>query len=213
MIGVTTAVCEYDDIGGHEEMTASDRDVRFDGRELRLDRYGVSGLADILEARARLGLAPNSVDRDAPETIADEAAAVARVGIQALREAAVLAEERGHSRIQEGDVADSFERARRRVREQALRSLPFYYQVLYELVREAGEIDGEALHQRYEGIVDEVYAGRAQTPISKRGRQYKLEKLSEYGLVKRLDTGYETVDESLYSDLELRVVSRANSSR
>ncbi|MEA5387142.1 Cdc6/Cdc18 family protein [Haloarculaceae archaeon H-GB11] len=162
-----------------------DDDVRqrLHGHEYGLDRYGVDELADILEVRAHLGLAFGSASRTQLERIADDVAGVARNGIQSLRAAAEIADERGHSSIHDEDIADCYERARRRIREANLQSLPFHHHVLYELIRRAGELEAGQLHERYEAVADELYHGRDQTPIGQRSRRNKLDKLQEYDLV------------------------------
>ncbi|GGK56619.1 hypothetical protein GCM10009067_06330 [Haloarcula sebkhae] len=165
---------------------------RLDGRlrrrlsftEFGLDRYHVDELADILEARARRGLPSGVITREQLEAIADKVAGVARKGIQALRQAALLAEERDHSEIESDDVADAFERAKRYILEQNLKSLPFHHQLLYELIRVGGGLQAGELHERYEAVADDVYRGRGQTPVSERSRRLKLSKLEEYELIK-----------------------------
>jgi hypothetical protein len=57
--------------------------------------------------------------------------------------------------------------------------------VLYELIRDAGKITGRELNQRYEAVVERVYANRERTPISRRDRRNKLNKVRAYGLVER----------------------------
>jgi len=164
---------------------------RLDGRLRRrlsftdfgLDRYSVDELADILEARANLGLPSESVSREQLETIADEVAGVARNGIQALRQAALRAEELQHDRITDEDVSESFERARRHIRELNLESLPFHHKLLYELIRMGDGLQAGELHEQYEVVADQVYRGREKTPISKRARRMKLSKLVDYDLV------------------------------
>jgi hypothetical protein len=73
--------------------------------------------------------------------------------------------------------------------------------VLYELIRDAGEITGRELNQQYERMEERVYANRERTPISRRDRRNKLDKLRAYDLVKRerLDHRwlYSVVDENL----------------
>jgi|GEM_PF-872530 len=152
-------------------------------KELALDRFGVDELADILEARTRRGLPSGVVTREQLEEIADEVAGVARKGIQALRQAALLAEERDHSEIGNDDVDDSYERAQRYILRKNLDSLPFHHQLLYELIRVGGGLKAGELHDRYESVADDVYRGRGQTPISERSRRLKLSKLEEYELV------------------------------
>jgi Cdc6-like AAA superfamily ATPase len=164
---------------------------RLDGRlrrrlsfaEFGLDRYSVDELADILEARANLGLPSESVTRGQLETIADEVAGVARNGIQSLRQAALRAEELQHDRITDEDVSKSFERARRHIRELNLESLPFHHQLLYELIRMGDGLQAGELHERYEVVADQAYHGREQTPISERSRRLKLSKLESYDLI------------------------------
>jgi len=156
---------------------------RLSGQELGLDRYGVSELADILQARARVGLRTGVIGRECLEAIADEVAGVAREGVQSLRAAAEVAGERGHARIRERDVADAYGRARRRIREAALASLPFHHQVLYAVLYQAGTLDATALHDRYDAVAKVVYSGRQQVPLSKRARRNKLSKLRDYDLI------------------------------
>jgi Cdc6-like AAA superfamily ATPase len=160
--------------------------VRWDGdHHLPLDRYTTGELADILGRRARAGLEPGVIDREQLEQIAEEVAGVARAGVQTLRAAAEWATERGHETIREADVADADERARRRIREANLDSLPWHHQVLYALVHEAGEIRAPDLHDRYDERAPALYEGRPQTPIGKRSRRNKLRKLVDYGLVEQ----------------------------
>ncbi|GAA0539474.1 AAA family ATPase [Halorubrum ejinorense] len=173
------------------------------GGRIELDRFGVDELADILRDRARVGLVDNVVTRAQLETIADDVAGVAREGIQTLCAAAEIAVEREHGRIHDADVDDAYERARSSIREANLHSLPFHHRVLYELIRDAGEITGRELNQRYEAVEERVYANRERTPISRRDRRNKLDKLRAYDLVERerLDHRwlYSAVDSSLES--------------
>jgi len=181
------------------------------GGRIELDRFGVDELADILRDRARVGLGDDVVARDQLETIADDVAGVAREGIQTLRAAAEIALEREHNRIYDADVEDAYERARSSIRAANLQSLPFHHRVLYKLVRDAGQLTGRELNQRYEAVEDRVYANRERTPISRRDRRNKLDKLRAYDLIERerLDHRwlYTAVDENLVvpdlSDLNL----------
>jgi len=168
-------------------LARSESDVRqyLHGGRIELDRFGVDELADILRDRARVGLVDDVVTREQLETIADDVAGVAREGIQTLRAAAEIAVEREHGRIHDADVDDAYERARASIRKANLQSLPFHHRVLYELIREAGEITGRELNQRYESVEERVYANRERTPISRRDRRNKLDKLQAYDLVER----------------------------
>jgi Cdc6-like AAA superfamily ATPase len=185
----------------------SDRVRRSIATKIQLDRFGVDELADILERRADIGLRSGVVSREQLQRIADEVAGVARAGIQSLRAAAELAREREHGEIRDVDVDDSFERARRRIREANLRSLPWHHQVLYALVHEAGTIGAGELHDRYDQVSEQLYEDSPKTPIGKRSRRNKLSKLRDYGLVldegKRQNRKYRVVDEAVKPAIEM----------
>ncbi|KDS91181.1 ATPase AAA [Halorubrum saccharovorum] len=181
----------------------------FHGGRVALERYGVDELADILRDRAQVGLVDGAVTREQLETIADDVAGVAREGIQTLHAAAEIGVEREHSRIYDVDVDDAYERARSRIREANLSSLPFHHRVLYELIRDVGGITGREFHQRYEAIAERVYANRERMPISRRDRRNKLDKLQEYDLIERerIDHRwlYTAVDPDLAAPLDVRL--------
>jgi len=172
-------------------------------------RYTVPELVDILEPRAEQGLVGGIVSQRQLETLADGAVGVARRGIQALRAAAELAGERGHTTVTDQDIADSFARPAKRIRESNLQSLTTHHQVLYALVRDAGVIKASALNKRYDRLNDQLYQGRPVSPITKRDRRNKLTKLIEYDLIDASDdrnTRYEVVDEQLASPLDIDAV-------
>lgn len=182
------------------------------GLDLRLDRYSVDELADILETRAGLGLRAGAVERGQLERIADQAAGVARVGIQHLRSAAEVAGERGHRTLQSEDIDDSYDRARTRIRRSNLASLTLHHQVFYELIRRAGELRAEELNTQYDAIADEVYRGRPLQPVDGRDRRHKLVKLERYDLISREGEGrgrtHHVVDDAVAADVELPVKNR-----
>jgi cell division control protein 6 len=175
-------------------------------------RYSTSELVDILEPRARRGLAPGAVDDDQLHDIADAAAGVARVGIQTLRAAAELASKRGHESIEEQDVEDAPERARSRIRANNLESLTTHHHVIYELVRDATDhtLTGRDLHARYDRLADQLYYGRTLDPITRRSRRTKLSKLVDYDLLDRDGPNshpeYSVVEPSLESDLDIEAL-------
>lgn len=198
-------------------LARAEADVRqyFHGGRVALERYRVDELTDILRDRAQVGLVDGVVTREQLETIADDVAGVARDGIQTLRAAAEISVERDHARIHDVDVDDAYERARSRIREANLRSLPYHHLVLYELIRDAGEITGRELHQRYEEVAERVYEGESRTPIGRRDRRNKLDKLREYDLINRdrLDHRwlYYATDEQISIPQEVRVIKNYRS--
>lgn len=191
----------------------SDRVRQTFASHIELERFGTVELADILEARADQGLTRNAVDTDQLREIADETAGVARRGIQSLHAAALLAEERGHSSITAGDVADCYDRARHMIRQSNLESLPFHHHVLFALLYAHGPLLGEELHALYNDLDDELYRDVPQTPVGKRSRRDKLAKLHEYDLV-HLDGDahertYRIADESVEPELTFDVLDPA----
>lgn len=132
----------------------------FDGdRHIQLQRYGTEELADVLEARAKQGLAKDLVTRDQLRTIANHVAGVARFGIQSLYAAAEIAVERSHETILPADIGDSYDRALHLIRQSNLNSLPLHHHTLYELIRVDEEISTSELHGRYENATEQLYAG------------------------------------------------------
>lgn len=167
-------------------------------------------LTDILAARAEVGLEDGAVDREILREIADEAAGDARTGITALKTTAEIATERGRETINPADIPVGFERAQRTIREENLASLTWHHHVLYELIREAGELPPPALHDRYDSAADELYQGVDVTPIGSRSRRFKLEKLVEYDLVEfdgtnQYDDVYQVCDPAVTSSVSVPI--------
>lgn len=167
-----------------EWLSRADRDVRpaFRANQIAFRRYLVPELVDILEPRVEHGLAGDPLQDGHLEWIADEVGGVARWGIKSVLAAAELAEERGHDRVHDPDVADAFNRAQRMIRDDNLRSLPPAYQRLYELVRLLGPVTGSALKEAYEEQQDAIFAG-GREPVGWRRVLDYLAKLSDYGLI------------------------------
>lgn len=184
---------------------------RLSGTEIHLRRYGVDALADILEERARVGLVKDAIGRRVLEAIADEVAGVARDGIQTLRSAAELAERRGRDHIGDDLVDEAYEAAMHRIREHNLASLPFHHQLLYELLRVEDGLHGAELHERYDDVAEDVYAGRPLTPVNKASRRRHLRKLRDYDLVEAVGENrnreYRVLDEGVRPTLELEIDS------
>ena len=183
-------------------------DSRFSGDDhLPLDRYGVSELTDILQARVDRGLRDGAVDQRVLESIADRAAGVARDGIQALRCAAEVAGEAHAETIREAHLGPGFERAREEIRRANLRSLPLHHHIVYEIVREFGPLSGRQLHEEYDRVAPRAYGQTRKTPIGKRYRRGVLSKLDDYDLIERETTKgsarYWAVDKELESELDV----------
>lgn len=146
-------------------------------RAIQFEPYTVDAILEILRARADTGLRPGVVDDDQLTRIADEVAGSARYGVQSLRSAVELGEERGHTVVRDADVADAFDHAKARVREQLLASLSRQHHIVYQVIREAGE-DGI----RPAEILDR-YRERSDDPRSRQMVGNYRRKLERYDLV------------------------------
>jgi len=195
----------------HDWLSRVDDDTRHavTSWTLGLEKYTTAELSDILDERRRVGLEHGVVSDRQLEQIADDAAGVARDAIYGLRAAARLAEERSHETIRESDVGDCWARAQRQLREDALDSLPYHHHVCYEIIRRRGPIRSAEFHRQYDIIADVAYSGRDQTPVCKRERRNKLQKLADYDLIlqngERSGREYRPADASITSPLDLTV--------
>jgi len=152
-------------------------DHLFDAPTVRFDSYSVDALVEILRARADTGLRPDVIDEDQLRRIADDAAGSARLGVQSLRSAAELAEERGHTEIRDSDIEDCVEHAHERIREQLLTSLSREHHIVYNVIREA---DDPGITPRQ---IITRYRKRSDNPRTKQMVRNYRRKLKRYGLV------------------------------
>jgi Cdc6-like AAA superfamily ATPase len=171
----------------------ADLDARIKSRlqtasRLRLERYSHSELVDILESRVEHGLVSPRVDGDALEHIADIAAGDARHGIAMLRRAARYVEEKETRELTPTVVEAIVDEAEMDLLQRRVRSLGTHKQLLYEIVRDAGEIAASELHDRY--------TERASDPRASSTRRSYLNSLERYELIVSDGTGSGTVYQS-----------------
>jgi Cdc6-like AAA superfamily ATPase len=175
---------------------------------IRLRNYTTDELVDILSARAKQGLPRGTVTDEQLEQIAAGVDGSARFGVQALRAAAEIAEERGGRRILDDDVDASFKRARQRIRSSNLDSLTFHHHILYALIYESGRVTAQEINERYEEFDEELYYGYDAMPVGRRSRRNKLGKLREYDLVDyegpEHNRVYFVLDESIEPPVDVR---------
>lgn len=167
--------------------------------KIEFEPYHDDHMLELLHARAESGLQPGVVDRSQLERIADEAAGSARHGVQSLRSAVELGEDRGHTEVREVDIDDCFEHANERIRRQLLSSLSRQHHLVYQVIRDAGAegIRADQLLEAYEDRSDDVKTRQMV------GR-YR-DKLERYDLIEVEGSGrwarYFVVDETLASPL------------
>lgn len=155
---------------------------RFGGaRKVHLDHYTTEEMTAILRGRVKAGLRPNVIREETLEYVADLAAGDARAGIALLRSAVERAKAAGREEITEALVDDVEADARAEMRAHRVRELDTDKRLLYEIIREAGELDAGTLHARYEN--------RAQDPVARSTRRKYLSRLGDYELVTSVGTG------------------------
>ncbi|WP_435362341.1 Cdc6/Cdc18 family protein [Haloarchaeobius sp. DFWS5] len=167
-------------IANREEQLFSQLEDRLVSRlhscvRIQFDKYHLDELVEILQARARWGLAEDAIGKDGLRFIADSAAGDARVGIGILRSAARRADQQGTGRITTDILEAAVPAGKQEVRDNAVDKLNPHQRALYEIIDNEGEIDPGNLYELYTDGVDE--------PKSKRTVRNHLAKLDQYGLI------------------------------
>ena len=129
----------------------------------------------ILEVRARWGLQPDAINRQQLETIADYAAGDARVAIGIFRNAARVAQQNGENSITAEVIERVVPEAKSEIRQKTTNKLTDHQQVLYETIKDAGEIGAGDLYDAYCEAVDD--------PKTRRTMRNHLSKLEQYNLI------------------------------
>jgi Cdc6-like AAA superfamily ATPase len=167
-------------VTNREEDVFSDLDDRLNSRlktcaKIKFGQYDVPQLVSILEDRARWGLQPDAIDTERLELIADYAAGDARVAIGIFRNAARVAQQEGHESITTDMIEDVVPEAKSEIRKKTTDKLTEHQQVLYETIKQAGEISPNDLYDEYCAAVDD--------PKTQRTMRNHLSKLEQYNLV------------------------------
>jgi len=170
----------------NEDDLLADLDSRVQSRlmsaqRIHLEKYHHAELCDILQARVDVGLAPGTVSSLVVERAADIAAGDARTGIVLLGRAVQRAQDEGRTSVTCADVDESRESALRAIHERNVVTLSTHQRVLYEILREAGELSAHELHERYEEL--------AGSPRSQRSRRRYLRGLERYKMIRKLRSG------------------------
>lgn len=167
-------------VTNREEDVFSDLDDRLNSRlktcaKIKFGQYDVPQLVSILEDRARWGLQPDAIDTERLELIADYAAGDARVAIGIFRNAARVAQQEGNESITTDMIEDVVPEAKSEIRKKTTDKLTKHQQVLYETIKDAGEIGPNDLYDQYCAAVDD--------PKTRRTMRNHLSKLEQYNLV------------------------------
>jgi len=138
-------------------------------------------MTSILRGRVKAGLQPGVIREETLRYIADLAAGDARRGVAILRASVEVAASKGREQLDRSVVNEAKGSARDAIRQSRVRQLDTDKRLLYELVRDAGRLDGGTLHERYES--------EAQDPVARSTRRKYLARLEEYELVESVGEG------------------------
>lgn len=142
---------------------------------VEFDRYSTSQLEGILAQRVDAGMRVDAVTDTHLRRVADAAVGNARNAIRILAAAARTAESRGRDQLSGEIITNAVPEARNSLQQETVDRLDDHQYALYEVIRDAGEIDpGEA----YDAYVEAVEEPRTQRTI----RNY-VQKLAHYDLV------------------------------
>ncbi len=142
---------------------------------IKFGQYDIRELVTILEDRARWGLEPDAVSNRELEVIADYAAGDARVAIGIFRNAARVARQNGDDQITAEVIDGVVSETKSEIRQKTTDKLTDHQQVLYDTIKEAGEIKAGDLYDAYCGAVD--------NPKTRRTMRNHLSKLEQYNLI------------------------------
>jgi Cdc6-like AAA superfamily ATPase len=167
-------------IANREEDVFGRLDERLNSRlsscaRIRFGQYGFSEIITILEDRIRWGLREDAITQAAIEQIADQAAGDARKAIGILRNAAKTAKYSDEDKITSAVITRAVPEAKSELQRKTVEKLTKHQQVLYEIIKEDGEIEPSVLYDRYcEQVADDK---------SKRMVRNYLSKLEHYNLI------------------------------
>lgn len=139
------------------------------------DPYSIDELSAILADRVQLGLDPCVISNSQLEEIADAAAGDARLAISMLRAGARQATQQELDQFSDAIVEAAIREGRVALKEQTLEKLTTDQEVVYDIIREAGEIEPAELYRKYNA--------RVTDPKSNRTVRTYLQKLSHYNLI------------------------------
>lgn len=167
-------------VSNSEQDLFMDLDERVQSRlsgceRVRFNPYSTNELEAILSDRVRWGLAEGAINDNQVNAIADAAAGDARVAIGILRNAARQAQRDGLDAIPMDVIEEAIPEAKTEMRQADLDRLNPDQRVLYDIIRDAGEIGPGELYEAYEKQVEDAK--------SKRMVRNYLNKLQHYNLV------------------------------
>ncbi len=138
--------------------------------------YSVDQMADILEQRVRYALTPNAISRDDIKVIARFCSGDARVGLEILRKAALLAENDNKKKISAENVRKAFQDAKLMRKSKSESKLNDDEMEILQIIRSENRINATQIYGRY--------CKKTNDPVTERAVRKYLKKFSKLGLVK-----------------------------
>ncbi|WP_224332905.1 Cdc6/Cdc18 family protein [Haloprofundus halobius] len=147
-----------------------------------LDKYSQDQMCDILQGRIDAGFRDGAVNDETVSYIADVAAGDARLGIALLRRSARWAVEMQHRQITPDIVDEVDDDAREEIHSRHVDALSTHQRMLYEIIKERGEIEAGELRAEYERRA-------GSSAKSARMRRKYLHGLQRYKLIRSHGSG------------------------
>ena len=152
---------------------------RLNPRLVDFNSYSTKKLSTILEHRARGALNPDAWNSELINHVSRKSDGSARVAIQTMRQAAMLAESGGANKITGEHVTGVLTRVQQLEKTYALRQLTEHHRLLHEIIKESGEIVSGELWRTYLMKCEE----RKIKPIALRTFSPYINRLVTNGLV------------------------------
>lgn len=148
-------------------------------KEIHFPEYSQQEVVDILKDRRKWGLRDGAVKTSILHRIGNRAEGDARIAINALRIAAEEAEKQDKEKIDQEIVEEALPAAEKENKSKSVEKLNEHQKVLYEIIKEEGEVSPGELYERYEENLEE----ESGDPKVKRTLRKYLEKMDHYNLI------------------------------
>lgn len=124
-------------------------------RSVEFPKYSADELSSILKRRAEHALVPGAVDDELLSVISHKAKGDARVALDMLKRAALLAEEKGLAKMGIDEVMKSVGEEQFLRRDRVLPKLNGDQRILFDIVENSGGISTSSLYEKYCAVASE----------------------------------------------------------
>ncbi len=124
-------------------------------RSVEFPKYSADEMSSILKRRAEHALVPGAVSDELLSVISHKAKGDARVGLDMLKRAALLAEEQGKDSVGIDDVMKSVGEEQFLRRDRVLPKLNNDQRILFDIVENSGGISTSSLYEKYSSVASE----------------------------------------------------------